>query len=285
MTTPDGIAVALSILRDSGSIALSRVSRSSLAALNPLLEAGVIVKKARGRGGVLQVEEQDHLLKFIDSLYPSGIDALHRESGSRGSAVLLHRNSKKHSSRSSIPVLLRGFEGVRLTFPDSTLNVSEQTRLFGCAAFTLNNAAIYPGYSGRIATVENLEFFTEFHKISREKTLVVYTAGRASELLLDWLSSQQLKNTLVTHYGDYDPVGLGEYLRIKNKRTDRTELYLPDNLEELVAKYGSEELLAKSRKLMPELRGSSDKAVRRVVSILNSTGRALEQELLLSLPR
>ncbi|MCD6589074.1 MAG: hypothetical protein J7K88_11045 [Candidatus Fermentibacteraceae bacterium] len=94
-----------------------------------------------------------------------------------------------------------------------------------------------------------------------------------------------MKNTIVTHYGDYDPVGLGEYLRIKNKRTDRTELYLPENLEELVAKYGSEELLAKSRKLMPELRGSSDKAVRRVVSILNSTGRALEQELLLSLPR
>jgi hypothetical protein len=284
MTKPDGIAVTLATLRDSGSIALSRVSRLSLAALKPLLEAGVVTKKARGRGGILQVEKQDHLLKFIESLYPSGTGVLHREERSRSSAVLLHRNSKKHSSRSSIPVLLRGFKGVRLAFPRSTLDVSEQTRLFGCAAFTLDSAATYPGYFGRIATVENLEFFTEFHKISREKTLVVYTAGRASEMLLDWLSSPQLKNTNVIHYGDYDPVGLAEYLRIKNKRTGRTELYLPDNLEELVAKYGNEELLSKSRKLMPGLRESSDEAVCRVVSALDSTSRALEQELLLSLP-
>ncbi len=284
MTKPDGTAVTLVILRDSGSIALSKVSRSSLAALKPLLEAGVVTRKARGRGGILQVEERDHLLKFIDSLYPTGMDVLHREGSSRSGAVLLHRNSKKHSSRSSIPVLLRGFKGVHLTFQGSTLDVSEQTRFFGCAAFTLDGTAAYPVYSGRIATVENLEFFTEFHRISREKVLVVYTAGRASEMLLDWLSSPQLKNTTVIHYGDYDPVGLAEYLRIKNKRTDRTELYLPGNLEELVAKYGREELLAKSRKLMPGLRGSSDEAVRRVVSVLNSTGRALEQELLLSLP-
>ena len=55
-------------------------------------------------------------------------------------------------------------------------------------------------------------------------------------------------------------------------------------LKELQTRYGNEELLAKSRKLMPALRESSDKAVSRVISVLDRTNRALEQELLLSLP-
>jgi len=36
----------------------------------------------------------------------------------------------------------------------------------------------------------------------------------------------------IVHYGDWDPVGLDEYLRIKDACPELTSFFVPDNLEE-----------------------------------------------------
>jgi hypothetical protein len=282
MTGLDGFAAVLKALRDSGTIALSRLSDSSVEKLRPLLDSNVLSRKAKGKGGVLQVMSMDHLLKYIDSRYPSGIDQIKESDGSRAASVMQYRNSKKDSRRKSIPVLLRGFCDVYLTSDHRILRVSELTESFGSATFILCKETMDIGYSGDIATVENLEFFTNFHKICSDRILVIYTGGRVSGLLLEWLSSPAMAGAGITHYGDYDPVGLCEYLRIKDKCPGRTRLFIPENLEELVARYGNSELLEKSSALIPGLRGSGDVSVARVINALDATNRALEQEILLT---
>ncbi len=279
----DAFAGVLGKLRDKGSIPCSAVSRAGMKKLQSLIHANVLSVRARGRGGVLHVESMDHLLQFIDSNYPSGLEQTEEVDSSRGSSVLWHRDSKKHSERSAIPVLLRGLGNVRLLSGNGSkiMDVSELTSSFGVAALMLRKDKMDIEYSGKIATVENLEVFTEFHKICKEDILVVYTGGRASGLLVSWLASSGMATASVTHYGDYDPVGLSEYLRIKDGRSGPTDLFIPVNFETLVNKYGNTKLLEKSSNLIPRLRQCSDSSVIQVLSILMRKNKALEQEILL----
>jgi hypothetical protein len=85
----------------------------------------------------------------------------------------------------------------------------------------------------------------------------------------------------ILHCGDYDPVGLDEYLRIKTACPDRTKLYLPANLEVLLSRYGKKELLQSSASVLDRLRKTEDHEVRRIIKLLDQYGVGLEQEALL----
>mgnify|MGYP001561285667 CR=1 FL=1 len=111
--------------------------------------------------------------------------------------------------------------------------------------------------------------------------IALYAAGRLSDLALTWLRSLELSQCRFIHCGDYDPVGLDEFLRLKTSVGDRASLYLPANLKDLIAKYGRHELLRDSEAILKRLRGTSDRAVLQVVSILDEVGCGLEQEALL----
>jgi len=112
-------------------------------------------------------------------------------------------------------------------------------------------------------------------------TVALYACGRLSDLALQWLGSPELSQCLFTHCGDYDPVGLDEFLRLKKVVGDRVRLHIPANLCDLAGTYGRPELLRDSAAVLRRLRGSSDSSVRRVVQILDETGCGLEQEALL----
>lgn len=87
--------------------------------------------------------------------------------------------------------------------------------------------------------------------------------------------------TICQDCGDYDPVGLDECLSVKIVIGERVNLHIPPNLKDLVLKYGRPELLADSTAVLNRLRGTSDPAIRQVVSILDDAGCGLEQEALL----
>jgi hypothetical protein len=111
--------------------------------------------------------------------------------------------------------------------------------------------------------------------------VAVYASGRLSDLALQWLGSPELSQCRFIHCGDYDPVGLDEFLRLKKVVGDRARLHIPANLCALIATYGRPELLGDSQGVLKRLRGSADPDVRKVVEILNETGCGLEQEALL----
>lgn len=105
--------------------------------------------------------------------------------------------------------------------------VAHWTELAGVAALRLDDEQWQ--FSGVLAIVENLEVFWNFEKLETEAQLALYAQGRLSGRVLDWLSSPAMAQTQILHCGDYDPVGLDEYLRIKAALPERTELYLPAN--------------------------------------------------------
>ena len=111
-----------------------------------------------------------------------------------------------------------------------------------------------------------------------------YPSGAASLSIIDKIGPETSKAKVI-HYGDYDPAGLGDYLRIRSAREDATELFIPPDLNALVKKYGSETLLEKSAHLIPRLHETDDETVKKVLEVLLRNNRALEQEALLAIGR
>lgn len=272
-------ALLLSLQRD-GYVPYSRLSSSSRKRMNGLLEAGVLVQQRAGAGSRIVVVSREHLREYIEKEYPSGLEVDTDSVPSRASGVRTFRNSKRGSVRESEPVLLRGFNGICLESEGKRLQVAELTSEFGLAAFMLHGD---PGfhYGGMLATVENLELFSRFEELDSGIDLVVYTGGRISRLLLGWLSGPGMAGCNITHYGDWDPVGLDEYLRILKACPGRTSFYLPDGLEELFRKYGKRDLVKDSSSVLGRLRKSGDKTVREVVALMDQYNAGLEQEVLL----
>lgn len=278
-------AALLAKLRDSGTIPTSAISRASEEKLKPLFQSEVLTKRPRGRGTAIIVNKPGYLRQFIEKNFPEGLENTAKNDMTRNESARTFRDSKKRSGRTAIPVFIRGFGESTLMYRSTghTLNTARHTELFGVTSIMLTEDEPLPEYRGNIATVENLEVFTAFQRLNPKNTIAVYTGGRIHRLLLKWLSSPETSKAVVIHYGDYDPAGLGDYLRIKTAREGKTELFIPPDLNALVKKYGSETLLGKSAHLIPRLHEAADNVVKEVLEILLRNNRALEQEVLISM--
>jgi len=82
---------------------------------------------------------------------------------------------------------------------------------------------------------------------------------------------------------DYDPVGLSEFWRIRNRLGSRVQIYLPQNLADLFQRFGNHELLQKrrSQRLLAELRNADVSEVQAVVKLIDLYNVGLEQEALI----
>ncbi len=85
----------------------------------------------------------------------------------------------------------------------------------------------------------------------------------------------------IVHFGDYDPVGVDEYLRLKKACPGRVEMYVPDDLEALLSQYGKPALLENSKAILSRLRMEQDETARHLVSLMDRYNCGLEQEVLL----
>ena len=231
------------------------------------------------------MNKPEYLQQFIEKHFPEGVENTARTNMTRSESTRTFRNSKKRSRRTALPVFIRGFGESTLMYRNTghTLNTARQTELFSVTSIMLMEDEPFPEYTGNIATVENLEVFTAFQRLNPKNTIAVYTGGRIHRLLLKWLSSPETSKARVIHYGDYDPAGLGDYLRIRSAREGATELFIPPDLNALVKKYGSETLLEKSAHLIPRLHETDDEAVKKVLEIILRNNSALEQEVLISM--
>jgi len=123
--------------------------------------------------------------------------------------------------------------------------------------------------------------FWNIEKLNTGAQLALYAQGRLSGRILDWLASPGMLQASILHCGDYDPVGLDEYLQIKIVCLGRTKLYLPANLDVLLTRYGKKVLLQSSSSVLDRLRKTDDQEVRQIIKLLDQYGVGLEQETLL----
>ncbi|MCF8055836.1 MAG: hypothetical protein K9K37_04245 [Desulfocapsa sp.] len=275
----DALAEKLFLLVTEGNLASSRLTDRDRSRLQSLFETEVLAVERSGAGKKVVVKNLKALDAFVQRFYPSGLLGRSETLLPKSRAVAELRDSKKAREIGPLIVLLRGFGKCQLRAGEEVLEIAQWTELAGVAAVCLDGREWE--YSGDLAVVENLEVFCNFEKLKAGAQLAIYAQGRLSGRILNWLASPAMMQARIVHCGDYDPVGLDEYLRIKMACPERTKLHLPSNLENLLSRYGKRELLKSSAAVLSRLRKTDDQEVRRVVKLMDQYGVGLEQEALL----
>lgn len=276
----DPLAARLSELQEQGSLTWSSLGSRARQSLQPLLDTGVLRLTRAGRGQRLELVEPAQLSRFIEHHYPGGLRA--DELTSRAAAVRRLRSAKRGGTASRYgSVLLRVLSPQGLSCDGLEDDALYRTSaVMGAVALVLG-AQRECGAYGVAVTVENEDVFYRAEELFPAADLAVYTAGRMSARLLDWLARQDLQRLI--HAGDYDPVGVAEYLRLRAALGERVALHLPDDLEALFQRYSEPAILRRTgnQRALAAIGASEDAAARQVLALIRRYGAGLEQEVLL----
>src|SRR3989338_7059752 len=287
------LASLLHQLLTTGEVVRSKISARARKELAKLFDLGALREERRGSGWVVVVAKQDSMHRFAESQFPSGLFGEDDTSeGRRTQSLNRFGDTKSMPGLDFEFVLLRAFGDAQVVTTMSKRKVKsdapEITRQTGCIALTLmdgGDIAELPLIRGNVATVEGPELFYRFDWASVDVSVAILTNGRMSERLLNWVTSSMIEGRLI-HFGDYDPVGLDEYRRLK-ERAPHATFYIPQNLENHFKenRFLKPKLMEKSSAILHRLAKTQDTDVLAVINLMQRYGGGIEQEvLLLSMP-
>lgn len=281
----DPFAGLLADLMADGSVPASRLSAKARERLSPLLSANVLADVRAGAGRRVEVRDVETLTRFVDRYYPAGLfgeslvdNALDR----RTLALSRYRDTKALGGLDFEIIEYRLTGDMPLCIGGSAVDKPDNPDALG--AFVLYDRCdngLGVQFSGVVATVENPTVFIRYDWTAFGVGLAIATYGRMSRRLIDWLASESMRDARVIHFGDYDPVGLGEFSRLDNALGERVALFLPDQLDLLFRKYSDQKLLSRSSGLLPALQRSSREEVQCVLRLMAEYGGGLEHEAIL----
>jgi len=283
------LASLLHQLLTTGEVARSKLSSRTRKDLAKIFDLDALREERRGAGWVVVVAKQDVVRRFADRQFPSGLFGENDTSEGRRTQAL-----NRFGDTKAIPgldfefVLLRAFGNAEVVTTRShqriKVDAPEITRQTGCVSLTLQDCednSELPFICGTVATVEGPELFYRYDWEAAGISVAILTNGRMSDRLLNWVSSPMIEGQL-THFGDYDPVGLDEYRRLKERAPNAT-LYLPHNLENHFKEniFLNPALMEKSSALLPRLAATQDADILTVLDLMRRYGGGVEQEVLL----
>lgn len=279
MTGQEKLLAKLTVLCESGSLTKSRCGTTFLRVLRPLLATSVVVEERSGAGRKLIVRDRVALELFIKQHFPN--DESDENAPSRVSGVRRFRDTKTFSSDNPSIIQVRAWRGDVLLKNAERVDADTNTCAHSVFSFQIGTAY---SLNGPCALVENPVLFNRFEQLELKIDLVIYGQGRISNQLLTWLTNQSNPKFSLLHLPDYDPTGINEFQRLRGMLGRRVNLYLPDGLEQLFARYSNRHLLQKqnTRALLSNLRSSGFPEVQRVIRLIDDYGAGLEQEALLS---
>jgi len=277
MNTNERLLASLKALADARALPRSRCSTRFMSLLRPLVAAGVVAERRSGAGRQVIVEDSLAFQAFIGRTFPMEDTAANTPS--RVVGIRRFRDTKTYRADGPDVLRVRGFSPGILRKNGHSVDVQGATANHGVFSFHLG-----PEYTlhGRVALVENPTVFDLFERTELALPLVIYGQGRISTRALSWLANQHDEAFCLLHLPDYDPVGLTEFERIRNRLGSRAQLYLPKDLDDLFRRFGNCNLLGRprSRRLLEHLRTSKLPEVQAVVKIIDSNNVGLEQEAL-----
>lgn len=251
--------------------------------LASLLTCGAVERRQVGRGVVFRVANSEAFEAFVQEQFPIGLDAVLEDATDRTSGVRLFGDAKKARRGTWEGVFVRSAKpGTTLVSSlGKSLAIDQLTMVGGGAAIVLGGTRQW-SFRGTIAVVENAEAFWQHERVLPEVDLAVYASGRISERVLGWLASDDMAACRVVHWGDYDPVGCLEYLRLVSRIGNRVRMHLPDSVSQLLPVHGKHALIADQVKELDALRRlHHDDTIASLVRLFDKYRRGLEQEALL----
>lgn len=282
MNTNERLLKSLTALYDKGQLPKSQCSNSLLDMLRPLITTSVIVEQRSGSGRTLAVKDRLVLKAFIRQSFPN--DESPQGLPQRVIGVHRFRDSKTFASDNPLIVEVRAWQPDILRKNGECVRADNETSIHSVFAFQMETSYTL---QGRCALVEGPAVFSFFERLELGVGLAIYYHGRASDQLLKWLAGQIHSEFSILHLPDYDPAGLNEFERVRKALGRRTELFIPDDLDQMFARYSNRSLLRKrnSQALLANLRRSDSGNVRTVVQLIDRYNAGLEHEALLSLSK
>ncbi len=274
---------------EAGELSESRVSGASEALLVTLRQTGAVTRERAGRGWKLVLHNPEALRAVLAAQAPGILEAANPVLGPKAQAVSRSRDAHTAGAGEADLVLLKAKPGVVIQGPEGQqIDVGEMTRLAGAFSFVLKNEndwTLLGAPSATVATVENSECFLRSDSLGVEVDVWIYTHGRLSRRLLAWLAELAKGGGTLVHLGDYDPVGLDEYRRLRDGWGSRVRLHLPDRLEDLFRTRSSRSILQrpKNQELLGRLQAieaSLPADAKEVLRLIRLYGAGLEQEVL-----
>jgi hypothetical protein len=232
---------------------------------------------------VFRVANSEAFEAFVQEQFPIGLDAVLEDATDRTSGVRLFGDAKKARRGTWEGVFVRSAKpGTTLVSSlGKSLAIDQLTMVGGGAAIVLGGTRQW-SFRGTIAVVENAEAFWQHERVLPEVDLAVYASGRISERVLGWLASDEMSACRIVHWGDYDPVGCLEYLRLASRIGSRVRMHLPDSVSQLLPVHGKHALIADQIKELDALRRlHHDDTITSLVRLFDKYRRGLEQEALL----
>lgn len=270
---------ACSQLLKSGALPYSACGKSLIAALKPLFDSEIIRREKAAGGQRLAVVNPDGFQRWFQQHFPAG--EVPGSDSSQIKAVARFRNAK--ALRSNLPeiVCLRSTRDGGLSCGGTTVETTQATTRYGLLAFTLDNNTQFT-LDGTCALVENLAVFHSFERLQLEPSQAIWTGGVSSNRFIEWLNVCVKMGAKILHLPDYDPVGLSEYLRLREKLGNAVSLYEPKNLQYLFRHHSKTSLLTdpRNQRMLMQLRKSENPTVRRVVDLMDEFNGGLEHEAL-----
>lgn len=275
-------------LRDAAAtgIAASRIGHRCKATVQALETCGAARWLAAGRGSRFVISDADAFDRFIVRRYPLGLDYDLEGITDRASAVAVVGDAKAVRTGRCEGLFVRSMKpGTAVVSRDErvTIPVYDLTTTAGGAAVLLDDEHGWI-VSGRVAVIENSEAFWRHDRVMPDVDLAVYSVGTmSSRRLLAWLAS--MENCQIVHWGDYDPAGVTEYLRLVDACPGRVRYFMPPIVGELLPQHGKAALITEQVHLLDRLRQvRCDETVARLLDLFDQHRRGLEQEVLLCEP-
>ena len=277
----------LKTLLDSRKQALpySTIPKSAVNNVSYLILMGFLSRERSGAGEVVSVVNKDAIANLLKA--SGNIDNIELESlPKKTRAVAMHGDAHKGGAETRKILLMAGC-GVLRSESGVLLDVSECTKRYGIAALAVDYEDCSRQWrsDSPVGLVENLNLLMNaelYMKATGFNGVLLYYAGQIPANLINWMNRTKLSDRY-TVFPDYDWVGLSNALRISLSLHGDVSIHTPDNLIELMQKYGNRDRIVRQKQSAPK-DGYPLRKIRSASKIYDAimiTGNGLDQESLL----
>jgi hypothetical protein len=266
-------------------LAGDKIPSSSLKnpAITKMLDDGVLSRQISGRTKTLiYLENKDLLPAYLKNHFGINdlnlyIGTLQKEEATRNDFVSASSDSKIKQVRTFKGFVVNSYEPVKATLNNEAITIHPHPGLY---TFVHDFEAFVPDKNITIVGMENPENFnkihTQKHLFPGINPLFVSRYPQSGDLI-KWLKI--IPNNYL-HFGDYDFAGLNIYVNeFKSRLGTKAKLFIPDNFESMLSRYGNRNLYDNQLHLAPGISKSTDHEVIKAFNLIHKYKKGLEQEI------
>ncbi len=227
-----------------------------------LVSSKVIEPIQRGKG-YIEILKQKRFNEFYSKKFPNPNIDIKTEIDNQKK----FRDTKATPIHKDRVIFIRGFKDIIINNKEISLkDITQEHQLFSTVLKNMKTQ--------KICFVENLQPFLNAEKLLGKDFVYIHFYGRFPKK--DILRNIECEEYL--HFGDYDSVGLSEYLKASDIYNN-CKLFIPDNFEFLSKKYSTKR--KEKDTIHKNVKISLKKEVINIREQLENTGEYLEQQIIM----